>query len=280
MTTPPKALGACIVLHDPRTVGAMATALRSLQQGVGAPLRCLAFLSQRSPADVETARRCLESSGLTVDHCARADDRFLDFSMYAAGLAQLPAHGVDDAVFVNDTLVSRHGSAYLQRLFADRVRRVRSHRFDFPVMVGPHSRSEYSFGDRRHDEFVSTYLFHLNAQALTELAAVVANLEAVQARLQGLRAGDARIQADEIERLCLVHATQLSHRYDGMSDGGDRLTCKLVTVHAERSLADAVRRRGLVWYIGNGLVGRFLIPAQSWWTSRRFGSGAKRQAGG
>lgn len=274
MTTPPKALGACIVLHDPRTVGALAAALRSLEQRVGVPLRCLVFLSRRSPAEVEAVRRHLESAGLAVDHCARSDDTFLDFSMYAAGLAQLSAHAVEDAIFVNDTLVSRHGSGYLQRIFADRVRRVRSERFGFPVMVGPHSRSEYSFGDRRHDEFVSTYLFHLNGPALAELARVVANLESVQMRLRGLRAGDSLIQADEIERLCLVHATQLVRRYEGMSDSGDRLVCKLVTVHAERSLADAVRRRGLVWYIGNGLVGRILIPAQSWWASRRFAGGA------
>ena len=263
MTDPRRTTGACLVFHDPQSASSLVEDLRELQSRIGAPLDCVAYIGSTSTLQVAKLQPLFQNAGLQLSCCEKVDDRFLDFSMYAVGLETLRARGCSDVVFANDTLASRHRSAYLRRMVADRIARARGRVFDFPVLIGPHSRSEYSFGDGRHDEFISTYLFYLNAAGLQVFAALLQELESVHRGLAAAAPPAPGLDA-ELVRLCRVHATQLEARYHDAADAGERLARKLVTVYCERALADRVRHGGLIWYVGNGLVGRLLIPLQTW----------------
>jgi hypothetical protein len=210
--------------------------------------------------DPDKARKILEAQGCTVVVCMRADDRYLDFSMYHLACRQFIDDGVEDAVFVNDTLMSKHDSRFLLESFAKCTLRAREGSHAFPVMIGPHSRSEFSYGDGRNDEFVSTYLFYLNRSALVGFSVLLGSSDAV---LRGLKSGAAEEGIESgLIRMCLTYKPIVVERYTDSSEWEGLVHRKLVTVYWERALSGFVRRDGVVWYVGSGLVGRLLIPIQ------------------
>ncbi|TXH61568.1 MAG: hypothetical protein E6Q93_04670 [Burkholderiaceae bacterium] len=257
--SPERRLGVCAVVHAADRADALAARLARLQRALGRPLAVRVGVAASSPLQADAVAAKFAEAGLSVDDCRRVDDTYFDFSAYGEAAQAFDAASMSGMVFVNDTLVAKHDSPHLLRQFASRVREADALHAAFPMLVGPYRQSEFSVGDGRNDEFVSTFLFHLNASGVAvlrdlvpELAGAKAALEAGQLHAPGLQ--------DELLRLCSVHALQVRHRYLPGDIG--RLACKLATAYVERRLSQQVRAQGLVWYVAGGMLGRLLVPLQ------------------
>jgi hypothetical protein len=219
------------------------------------------MISTSGGVDPDNARNLFLAAAIEVVICRIVDDVFLDFSAYLEAAEFFLAAESTGVIFLNDTLVPKHGSRTLLRSMVRTIMKARSHRFDFPLLVGPYRHSEFSIGNSSVDEFVATFFFYLNRVGLTYIISVVRKLPLVKGALTINETAEPEVDVSLL-RLIRIHALQLEARYRDRVDANEFLTRKLATAYAERDLSRKVKADGTVWYVAGGLAGRLMVPIE------------------
>ena len=253
-------LDACLVLHRADAVERVLGIAKALAGGAGMQLRVLALLTRSGdviPANVIAI--CAQREIQVLD-CFYFDDIYLDFSAYALAAQAFSEIGSPGALFINDTIATKHNSVFLRRKMIGILSMVASRRFGFPVMVGPFRHSEFSLGVPTVEEFASTFLFHLNLPAFELLMNTVNQLPSLELSMFNKMPNE-MVMETSLLQFCHLHALQLESRYSG-PDAHQKLVRKLCTVYAERHLSFLVKQKGVLWYVAGGIAGRILVPLE------------------
>lgn len=265
MTHTPGKLGLCLVLHDPRYLRPLVNRVRHLQGDLGVSFDVLAVVAASSSLTPAAVRALCDSQGLLLVDCRQVDDTYFDFSAYREASLYFAAGGHSGVLYVNDTLIPKHNSPYLLAALSSRISMVKNINFDFPLLIGPYRKSEFSFGDASLDEFVPTFIFYLNALGVRCFVRILDEMPVIH---QATVLNDASVLGVDAQllRFCQAHALQLRDRYLTNGQVDARLGRKLTTAYCERMLSGRVRSAGLVWYVAGGLFGRLIVPAQAGWS--------------
>lgn len=251
-----------MVLYDPLHLRPLLDRVKQLRQSLDDTFDVLALVVGSSPLMPESVSALCESRGLRIKDCRKVNDEYFDFSAYREAISYFSGGDHKAVLFINDTLISKHNSSHLIAAFCSHIRMATEVNFDFPLLIGPYRKSEFSLGDASFDEFVPTFLLYLNAmgvkcfgEMLDEMPIIHGAIKSAQVRAPGIDAA--------LLRFCDVHALQLRNRFriDGQVD--ERLSRKLTTAYCERLLSGRIRSAGLIWYVAGGLLGRLLVPAQA-----------------
>jgi hypothetical protein len=265
MTHTPGNLGLCLVLHDPRYLRPLVNRVRHLQGDLGVTFDVLAVVAASSSLTPVAVRALCESHGLLLVDCRQVEDTYFDFSAYREASIYFAAGEHSGVLYVNDTLIPKHNSPYLLAALSSRISMVKNIIFDFPLLIGPYRKSEFSFGDASLDEFVPTFFFYLNAQGVSWFVRLLDEMPVIHRAIMNNDASVIGVDA-QLLRFCQAHALQLRGRYLTNGEVDVRLGRKLATAYCERMLSARVRSAGLVWYVAGGLFGRLIVPAQAGWS--------------
>jgi hypothetical protein len=257
----PATLGACLVLHDTAQMEPLFRRFREMCLGLQSRVELVLALTSSGGIAPQVARTRAQAASLEPTDCLVVDDRFFDFSAYRTVTALFRERGVGGALFVNDTLLTKHDSAHLRATLAGQIAALHAKPLPFPVLAGPYRHSEFSFGHGEFDHFVASFMFYLNEAGLQTFSDLLEGMPAVQAALVDPAAPHPSVDPGLL-RFCRIHALQLAGRFNGRADAAERLSHKLATVYTERALSHRVRIDGVVWYTASGLVGRLLVPLQ------------------
>ena len=228
-------------------------------------LDVLALVAASSSLTPAAVRALCESLGLRLDDCRKVDDTYFDFSCYREASLYFSERGHDGVLYINDTLIPKHDSPHLMAALCSRINTVKGVNFDFPLLIGPYSQSEFSFGDGSLDHFVPTFLFYLNAPGVRCFVRLLDEMPMIQQAIEQPNADFLEVDTPLL-RFCQAHALQLRGRYLTNNLVDARLWRKLTTAYCERLLSGRVRSAGVVWYVAGGLVGRLLVPVQVGWS--------------
>ena len=255
-------IGVCLVFHDINLVRKFIKRIVELQIAIQHNFLVTAYVTPSSLIGLNWLDGQLKCSGIEVLSCLIGDDRYFDFSMYRNGAQELLKCKCSGVIFANDTFVGKHNSTYLVNSFAKLVCCVLDDTLPMPIMVGPYSRSEFSFKNRRHDEFISTYIFYLNSTGLKNLPLWIDGEDFIVESLKERRLST-NVDAGIIRHCWLYHSIIIK-RYKHLEFSEDWATRKLVTVYWERIISSNIRDNGVIWYLGSGLIGQVLIRIQSY----------------
>ncbi|MEC5212820.1 hypothetical protein RCH06_001361 [Polaromonas sp. CG_9.5] len=257
--------GLCLVLYDPRHLRPLVNRVLQLQASLGAVFDVLALVAASSSLTPAAVRALCESLGLRLDDCRKVDDTYFDFSCYREASLYFSERGYDGVLYINDTLIPKHDSPHLMAALCSRINMVKGVNFDFPLLIGPYSQSEFSFGDGSLDHFVPTFLFYLNSPGVRCFVRLLEEMPMIQQAIEQPNADFLEVDTPLL-RFCQAHALQLRGRYLTNNLVDARLWRKLTTAYCERLLSGRVRSAGVVWYVAGGLVGRLLVPVQVGWS--------------
>jgi hypothetical protein len=260
MTTAIPPLGVCMVAHDPRYLAPLTRRVAQMQAMLGERVDCMALITASSPLRPATVHTSCDSAGLNVVDCSQVDDTYFDFSAYRKATEYFGARSHRGVLYVNDTLVPKHDSSHLRRAICDQLNKLRETEIKFPQLNGPYRKSEFSVGNGYADEFVATFLFHLNAPGMHLFTELLDELPRIHQVIESQRTDVAN---PALLRLCQIHATQIRDRYRSGGGVDDRLVRKLATAYCERELCVRIRAAGVVWFAASGLRGRLLVPLQA-----------------
>lgn len=253
----------CLVLYSPKLAEQLIKKVTFIKKNIVADIDIYACISNTSTLTIDDVSSYCTKHEVYPVNFLKFDDTFLDYSAYEA-ITKLEANnnGVGH-IYINDTLISKHNSNYLLRLFIKNINLCVSEKFMFPILIGPYVQSEYSINnDSKKDEFVSTFMFFLTNHGVRLFSELLDNMPLIKKIF--VKNDDCRLNLinNDILNFCNFHKLRLINRVKDQSDKKEYLERKLTTVYMEQSLSEKIRQRGLIWYIGRSNKDQLIIQVQ------------------